>query len=840
MYNQAPEAGLASLLSSRGRNGDSVLVHMAPEEVSGLQQLAMAHGGSLTINPDTGLYEASFLKKLLPMIVGAVLPGIPGVGQLASTIGFGSKALGSALLVGGATALIEGDLKKGLMAGLGAYSGANLSQALQASAAAPTAPTAQDVATANRATEAAASTVGAGEGAVFNPTVELPKAAPKVNPFTGSERTVSQIPGMTVASAAQAAQPVATGIRGLFQGAQNLFTSPDSRRAFGQALGGGFQSPTAQNLSKYATFAGAMDAFTPEVKMPSGNLDDDTVYMPGEFNPQYGLGREHGYFLPGQYFKRTSKGLVPYDPKQRAPGYAMGGTVEVTQQPSIPHQMPQYPAPNQNYPLSTVVQNNYQSNAPMPRELVSGYGPKIDPYTGSQLFAAGGEVNPFSSAGRDPASILPPGSGGRGDSVTNITLPKDFDTRKHFENMLYGAAVPPVDTKPVMDYVKELNRRAQNPVVTPYPGTTSPGGGGIAPPGGGGIAPPGGGSIPGGADRVDYNELLGAGLGGISRVGGIGGIGEIGGIGQVGQGTSGTEAVRNPNSLFSNTYNNSAEFAGKVLDYMRASGGLTGGFLGLGTEIWNQIQKGELNIFDAFKAFGKGLVPDFIEDMFKKEKPEETEKKPEEVDTERPLPEKYTAGTTTSDFTRNTGNFGGYTYLPVNQFADRSRGTPSVGVFDMSGNRIGDTRSGGGGKLGDDIAFPKKKVATGGAIRAMQAGGMTAPNPYGAAVGEDYNFGFSGGGQMPTEYLAGGKLLNGPGDGMSDDIPAVIRGKGVQRAALADGEFVIPADVVSHLGNGSTNAGAKKLYGMMNKIRQARTGRTKQAPAVNTDNFLPA
>lgn len=129
-------------------------------------------------------------------------------------------------------------------------------------------------------------------------------------------------------------------------------------------------------------------------------------------------------------------------------------------------------------------------------------------------------------------------------------------------------------------------------------------------------------------------------------------------------------------------------------------------------------------------------------------------------------------------------------------------------------------------------------VAQGGRIKAMQAGGMTAPNPYGAAVGEDYNFGFSGGGE--TEYAAAGKLLEGPGDGMSDDIPAVIRGKGVQRAALADGEFVIPADVVSHLGNGSTKAGAKKLHQMMDRIRQARTGRSKQAPEVKTDKYLPA
>jgi len=87
-------------------------------------------------------------------------------------------------------------------------------------------------------------------------------------------------------------------------------------------------------------------------------------------------------------------------------------------------------------------------------------------------------------------------------------------------------------------------------------------------------------------------------------------------------------------------------------------------------------------------------------------------------------------------------------------------------------------------------------------------------------------------------YSDGGRMLKGPGDGMSDSIPAVIGSK--QPARLADGEFVVPADVVSHLGNGSTDAGAKRLYGMMDKIRHARTGKKKQAPEVKADKFLPA
>ena len=88
-------------------------------------------------------------------------------------------------------------------------------------------------------------------------------------------------------------------------------------------------------------------------------------------------------------------------------------------------------------------------------------------------------------------------------------------------------------------------------------------------------------------------------------------------------------------------------------------------------------------------------------------------------------------------------------------------------------------------------------------------------------------------------YAAGGnpRLLKGPGDGMSDNIPATINGR--QPARLADGEFVIPADVVSHLGNGSTEAGAKHLHAMMNKVRKARTGNPKQGKQINPKKYMP-
>ena len=89
-----------------------------------------------------------------------------------------------------------------------------------------------------------------------------------------------------------------------------------------------------------------------------------------------------------------------------------------------------------------------------------------------------------------------------------------------------------------------------------------------------------------------------------------------------------------------------------------------------------------------------------------------------------------------------------------------------------------------------------------------------------------------------SDFARGGRMLKGPGDGMSDSIPASISGK--RPARLADGEFVVPADVVSHLGNGSTDAGAKTLYRMMDKVRTARTGNKKQGRQINPRRFVPA
>jgi len=116
-----------------------------------------------------------------------------------------------------------------------------------------------------------------------------------------------------------------------------------------------------------------------------------------------------------------------------------------------------------------------------------------------------------------------------------------------------------------------------------------------------------------------------------------------------------------------------------------------------------------------------------------------------------------------------------------------------------------------------------------GGIRMARSGGLMS------LAGGGMTYMEAGGTTGPTGVP---RDVTGTGDGMSDSVPATI--EGVQEARLADGEFVIPADVVADIGNGSSDAGSKKLYDMMDRIRKARHGTTKQPPEINAEALMPA
>ena len=168
----------------------------------------------------------------------------------------------------------------------------------------------------------------------------------------------------------------------------------------------------------------------------------------------------------------------------------------------------------------------------------------------------------------------------------------------------------------------------------------------------------------------------------------------------------------------------------------------------------------------------------------------------------------------------------------------------------------GDPTSGRDAGVGDGLGDARASFSP---VQAPGEQGRGAPAPEGNSLSRDTSgtsgaagglstiHGFQhmaqGGGIMGYNlggYAAGGnpRLLRGPGDGMSDNIPATINNR--QPARLADGEYVITADVVSHLGNGSTEAGARQLDAMMKRIRKGRTGTPKQGKQINPSKYLPA
>lgn len=211
---------LAKQLQSYGRGDDSVLVHMTPNEVNSLQGLAMATGGSLTINPHTGLPEAGWLGKLLPTLLGAGLTFIPGIGPLAA-----------AGIVGAGQTALTGSLQKGLLAGLGAFGGASLAGAL--------APTAAGGAASNLVAQNAAKiaaekgAVTAAQSAVSTAGTEVAKQAAQKSLEEALKAQVTKAPGFLARFGAEAgmgltgiagkAAPMLAGL-GLTQNLSNAFT----------------------------------------------------------------------------------------------------------------------------------------------------------------------------------------------------------------------------------------------------------------------------------------------------------------------------------------------------------------------------------------------------------------------------------------------------------------------------------------------------------------------------------------------------------------------------------------------------------------------------------------
>jgi hypothetical protein len=329
---------MANQLQSMGRGEDSMLIHMTPGEVNSLQGLAMAHGGSLTINPQTGLPEAGWLGKLLPTILGAAL----------AATGVGAPA--AALMVGAGQTALTGSLQKGLMAGLGAFGGAGLAGAagvggsLLGGNAGGLLGESAGLFGANMGLGAAAP---AASGAV------TAAAAPAVGtgaPLAGTEALLKAPEFAATAAAEQAAAAAAPNVLApaavptALPGGGAQFTGGLLDK-FGQAtrqgLGGApkILAKNAPMLAGLGALGSVSDAMQP--KMPTYDEEDDYKfeykgpYVPGKREVSFQSdedmrssgGAEGTFFTPSNPPPRLLSDLTPEERIQY--GYAEGGTAKL-------------------------------------------------------------------------------------------------------------------------------------------------------------------------------------------------------------------------------------------------------------------------------------------------------------------------------------------------------------------------------------------------------------------------------------------------------------------------------------------------------------------------------
>ena len=292
----------AQHLAAQGRGKDTTLVHMTPNEVRGLQQIAMAAGGSLSINPSTGLPEAGFLDDMMPMIIGAGLIAATGGAAAPAIMGMSAPAA-IGLGVGGVQALRTGNLMEGVKAGLGAYGGAGLAGGL----------------------------MGAGVGAAQNAAIA---GAP--TSVVGSELTQQGLANQAAAEATKTAlaNPLATA----GQGIQGLGTS-EGWKNLASSSGG------AMGLAKYglAGLAPMMmdEPEAPPPTTPDANMGQRYSYSAGPTTPfpqpdvpRAGSPEQFQSFGKEQRFFTPSYTKINADQAKSLYGFAEGGDVNFRYDPS--------------------------------------------------------------------------------------------------------------------------------------------------------------------------------------------------------------------------------------------------------------------------------------------------------------------------------------------------------------------------------------------------------------------------------------------------------------------------------------------------------------------------
>jgi len=661
---------LAHQVQSAGRGDDKVLVHMTPGEVKGLQSIAMAHGGSLTINPQTGLPEAGFLSSILPMVAGLGLSMIPGVGPMMA-----------ASIVGGGTAIATGDLKKGLMAGLGAYGGAGLGSGLMAQGATGAAnagvSSIDDIALAN-SKAAANSQIGNAYGA------NAATNAAATTPYNWAG-------GPNIAT--NAAAPGMTGY-----GNAIVNPAPVAQTMGGQTVTAGVNQPVASFGVKYQPPPSSITEpvrtvqdFAGKATYQGGYPTSGTISRPfTDAMSQLGRGAEKSFTS-----MEGLKGL--YDTMPTGSVVASGLTLADAMKP-------EYEKPKETKSMIRPYEFSYNST-----------NVSAEPYSGS---AERTYFNPVFTA-KDPYEAPGPeyaAEGGlMGLAVGGITNSSRAALMQEQQAL---AGKDPVQQMSELNAVGGSTGFPMSNIKTPSYNVSK-------------------------ATPIPTNMI---------EATGDTGVDPYSGAEQFARG--GATVAPETTGGYTYSYNPSTQQ-----------------FTQTGAPTPSSSDKGTFNLV----ARAAGLMK----------------------------PEQY------QDTTPN-GTVSGGLAEPVAQPAAPAQ--PLVPNINVPAYQSPEQQLG----LGGFYDYMNQQLA---GYKGYAAGGMSHLG----------------------DYSDGGRLLKGPGDGVSDSIPASIGNR--QPARLADGEFVVPARIVSEIGNGSTEAGARKLYAMMDRVQKARrktVGKKQVAVNSKADKYLPA
>jgi hypothetical protein len=872
-------------MSAKGRGPDSMLVHMTPREVASLQALAVKNGTSLTVNPETGLPEAFKLKDLLPMIAGAAL----------GPAGFGLMSAGMAgVAVGGITTLATGSLSRGLMAGLGAYGGAGLAEGLAGMGS--TAVGSEALAAANAATDPIASLAAAKDAATAAGTVAptgfsaLTEGASRA--FTSPEGLKEL--GTSMGGMGKLAQSGLAAISPMLadKGVQTTTKMPSTgtiRRynfdPYGQTYTPAGEYAAAEEDRKATGGIVALAAGGPSyIDLNKDSSADQIASAYKAFTDASGGDTKENQAAAIDYLANLGIGNdkinQSYSNFQEGPKYTNYTAQDVTD----------YLQANPNADIAAATQQ-FNADPTTVNQAIGQLGAGfLDPTQTAKGSGSGQYFDTFSKYGIDANELfaankaLNPNYSFAGDTTAG-GMNRAFETAKDFKGF------NPVGTSQALqdvEWVKKMDTEGANAVdiarltglsigevqaretaarllmktgigtgkldtvdILPGggPGGISGGGNTVVNPNGTVTTTPnipgrpdggftgmgqvkdaytaGGGSLgyvnnaPKDMDEFNrrFNTQTGDSLAAYNYLIGKGAYPTQSGVGQImrpyGEGALGmpvTEGRPTQRYIYDPVTRGYKENPNYVPITYDSKGKRVEG---LST---NEVLKG-------VKALKDPADNVALFDWATANNVSEAQLAAALGISIAEARARIAAGKTKS--TAANAAVAGTTVVDTGGGGDSS-GAGAGGVGGTGGN--GGGVGGGMGNSGEGGGGPGEGGwAYGGQVKRMALGGLGALAGGGQA---GYNLG---------GYSDGGRLLRGPGDGVSDSIPATIGNK--QPARLADGEFVVPARIVSELGNGSTEAGARKLYAMMDRVQKARgktTGKSRVAANTRSEKYLPA